>query len=101
MADVDRIDEWISHQAADQADDAVGGQHAGGRIFVARGLGAFDIVHRLDEIVDAERDGGDQDYAEEFEAGEHLAERRKGYGEAEARKGVADALGAQTTEPEA
>ena len=101
MADIDRVDEGVAHQAADQADDAVGGQHPGGRIFVAGGLGAFDIVHRLDQIVDAERDRRHQDDAEEFEAGEYLADRRDRHREAEAREGVADALDAQPAEPEA
>ena len=94
MADIDRVDERISHQAADQADDAVGRQHAGGRIFVARGLGAFDVVHGLDQIVDAERDSRHQNDAEEFEAREHLTERRDRHREAETRKRVADALDA-------
>src|ERR1043166_7649313 len=58
MADIDRIDERIAHQAADQADHAVGGEHARGRVFVARGLGAFDVIHGLDQIVDAERNRG-------------------------------------------
>jgi len=76
MADIDRVDEGIAHQAADQADDAVGGQHARGRIFVARRFRALDIVHCLDEIIDAEGNGGDEDHAEEFEAGEHVVRRR-------------------------
>ena len=100
MADIDRVDEGIAHQAADQADDAVGGQHARGRIFVAGGRGAFDVVHRLDEIVDAERDRGDQDDAEELEAREHLADRRQRHREAEIREGVADALDAHAAESE-
>ena len=101
MADIDRVDEGVAHQAADQADDAVGGQDPRGRIFVAGGFRAFDVVHRLDQIVDAERDRGDQDDAEEFEAGEHLADRGDRYREAEAGKGVADALDAQSAEIEA
>ena len=56
MADIDGVDEGIAHQAADQADDAVGGQHARGRVFVAGRFRAFDIVHGLDEVIDAERD---------------------------------------------
>jgi hypothetical protein len=56
VADVDRIDEGIAHQAADEADRAVGGQHARRRITVAGRGRALDVVHRLDEVVDAERD---------------------------------------------
>ncbi len=52
-------------QAADQADDAVGGQHAGGGVVVAGGGGADDVVHRFDQIIDAERNGGDEDGLEE------------------------------------
>ncbi len=100
MADIDRVDEGVAHQAADQADDAVGGQNARGRIGVAGGLGAFDVIHRLDQIVDAERDSGDQDDAEEFEARKYLIDRRYRHREAKAREGVADALDAQATEPE-
>lgn len=67
MADIDGVDEGIAHQAANQADDPVGGEHARGRIFVAGGLRALDIVHGLDEIIDAERNGGNQNDPEEFE----------------------------------
>ena len=74
MADVDRVDEGVAHQAADQADHAVGGEHLRGGERVAGGFRALDVVHRLDEVVDAERDGGDQDDAEELEAGEHLVD---------------------------
>ena len=77
MADVDGVDERVAHQAADQADHAVGGQHARGREAVARDRRALDVVHRLDQVVDAERDRGDQDDAEELEAREHVAERRE------------------------
>ena len=41
MADIDRVDERVAHQAADQADDAVGGQHARGRIGDRRRLPRF------------------------------------------------------------
>ena len=88
MADIDRVDERVAHQAADQADDAVGGEHPRGRIMIARGFRAFDIVHRLDQVVDAERDGGDQDDAEEFEAGEDMVDRRQRHGEAEIGEAV-------------
>jgi hypothetical protein len=76
VPDIDRVDERIAHQAADQADDAVGGQHARGRVGVACRLGALHVVHRLDQIVDAEWDRGDQDHAEKLEAGEHVIDRR-------------------------
>ncbi len=100
MADINRVDERIAHQAADQADDAVGGQHPRGRIFVARGLGAFDVVHGFDQIVDAERNRRHQDDAEEFEAREYLANCRNWNGETEARERVADALDAQAPKSE-
>jgi len=47
-----------------RADDAVGGQHTRGRVFIARGFRALDIVHGFNEIVDAERDRRHQDDAE-------------------------------------
>ncbi len=68
MADIDRVDERVAHQATDQADDAVGGQHARGGIVIARRFRALDIVHRLDQVVDAEGNGCHQDDAKEFEA---------------------------------
>ena len=72
MADIDRVDERVAHQAADQADHAVGGQHARRRIGIAGGFGALDVVHRLDQIVDAERYRRDQDDAEIFESREKM-----------------------------
>ena len=60
MSDVDGVDERIAHHAADQADDAVGGQHARGREAVAGDRGALDVVDRFDQIVDAERNRGDE-----------------------------------------
>ena len=83
MADIDRVDERVAHQAADQADDAVGGQHLRGRIVVARRFRALDVVHRLDEIVDTERDRGHEDDAEKLKAREHVADRRDRHREAE------------------
>ena len=77
MADIDGVDEGVAHQATDQADDAIGGQHPRGGIGVARHLGALDIVNRLDEVVDAEGDGGDQYDAEELEAAEDMVDRRQ------------------------
>ena len=94
MADIDGVDERVAQQAADQADDAVGGQHARGREGVAGRRGALDVVHRLDEVVDAERDRGDQDDAEELEAAEDVADGRQRDGEAEVRQRVADAADA-------
>ena len=85
MPDVDRVDVGVAHQAADQAHDAVGGENARRRILVAGGRGADDVVHRLDEIVDAEGDGGDEDGLEEgpVQPAEHQADGRMGNGEAE------------------
>src|SRR5208282_2306503 len=95
MADVDGVDERIAHEATDQADDPVGREHLGRGKRVARRRGALDVVHRLDEIVDAEGNRGDQDHAEELEAGKDVTDRRYGKREAEVRKGVADATDAQ------
>ena len=57
---------------------------------VAGGRGALDVVHGLDEVVDAERDRGDQDDAEELEAREHVTDGRDRDGEAEVGEGVAE-----------
>ena len=76
----------IAHQASDQAHDAVGGEDARGRIAVAGSRRAFHVVHRLDEIVDPERDRGDQDQSQEIEAGEHMTERRQRHREPEVGK---------------
>jgi len=97
MADIDGVDEGIAHQAADQADDTVGGQHTRCRVGIAGRFRAFHIVHGLDEVVDAERDGGDQDHAEILKPGEHVIECRKRYRESEVREGIADAFQAQPT----
>ena len=95
MADIDRVDEGIAEQAADQADDAVRGQHLRGGKRIARRRGALDVVHRLDEIVDAEGNRGDQDDAEELEAGKDVADRRQRNRKAEMGYGVADRAEAQ------
>ena len=91
MADIDGVDEGVAHQAADQADDAVGGQHRVVGKRVAGRRGALDIVHRLDEVVDAERDGGDQDDADELEAAKDVIDRRHRDREAEMRESGAAA----------
>src|SRR6204780_4119769 len=95
MADIDGVDEGIAEQTADQADHAVGRQHLGGRKRVAGRRGALDIVHRLDEIVDAERNRGDQYDSDELEARKDVVHGRYGEREAEVRKSVADAAYAQ------
>jgi hypothetical protein len=56
--------------------DAVGGQHARGRIGIARRFRAFHVIHGFDQVVDAEGDGGDKDDAEILEAVEDMADRR-------------------------
>jgi hypothetical protein len=84
VADIDGVDVGIAHQAADQADDAVGGQDAGGRIGIARRFRALHIVHRFDEIVDAERYCRHQDDAEIFETGKHHVGGGQRHREAEA-----------------
>ena len=64
MADINRIDIRVAHQAADQADNAIGGEHARGGVAIARDGSADDVVHRFDQIVNAERNRGDQNHAE-------------------------------------
>ena len=85
MADVDGVDERVAHQAADQADHAVSGEHLRGRVGVAGGLRALHVVHGLDQVVDAEGNGRHQDDAEELEAGEHLVVGGQRQREAEVR----------------
>ena len=50
---------------------------------LARRGGALDVVHRLDEVIDAEGNRGDQDHAEELEAGKDVTHGR--YGKREAK----------------
>src|SRR5208283_2967095 len=95
MADIDRVDERIAHQATDQADDTISGEHARRRIGITGGLRALDIVHGFDEVVDAERYRGHEDDAEILKAREDVINGGKRYREAEIRKRVADALQAQ------
>ena len=76
MADIDGVDERVAHQRADAAEHAVGGQHARRWISVAGGFGAFHVVHGLDQIIDAEGNGGDQNGADELEAAEGVPARR-------------------------
>ena len=69
--------------------DAVGQQDLAQAVVVAAGRGAFDVVHALGEIVDAERHGGDQqrpDIAERL--GE--VERRIGQMQAELAERAGD-----------
>ena len=101
MADIDRVDEGIAHQAADQADDAVRGQHLRGREVVAGGFRALHVVHGFDQIVDAERNRGDEDDAEEFETREHVAECRYRHREAEMSERAGHLLEAHAAEIEA
>jgi hypothetical protein len=77
----------VAHHAADQADGAVGREDAGGRIGIPGDLGTLDIVHGLHEIVDAERDRGHQDHAEELEPAEDVAEGRQGNRETDSLDG--------------
>ena len=88
MADIDGVDVRIAHQAADEADHAVGREHARGRVFVAGRGGAHDVVHRFDEIVDAEGNRGDEDDAQggPIQPAEDEAEDRARHGEAEGRE---------------
>ena len=57
--------------------------------------GALDVVHRLDEIVDAERNRGDQDDAEVLEAAEHVPDFRHRQREAEGRERIHQRVDAQ------
>jgi hypothetical protein len=101
MTDIDRVDERVSHQAADEADDTVGGEHAGGRIGVTGRLGALHVVHGLDQVVNPERDRSHEDHAKEFEAGGHVADGRDRHREAEIRERATQALQAQSAVAEA
>ena len=67
MANIDRVDERIAEEATDQAYDTVGRQHLGRWKRVASRRGALDVVHRLDEIIDAERNRRDQYDSDELE----------------------------------
>ena len=86
MADVDGVDEGVAHETADQADDAVGREDAGGRKRISGGGGALDVVQSLDQIVDAERNGRHEDDPEIFEPGEGMGDRRQRNREAEMEK---------------
>src|SRR3984957_4602230 len=101
MADIDGVDERVAEQAADEADDAGGSQHLRRRKRIAGGRRALDIVHRFDEIVDAEGNRGDQDDAEEFEAREHMVDRRQRNRKAEMRNRVAENAKAEAAITEA
>src|SRR5438270_189354 len=90
MADIDGVDEGVAEEAADQADDAVGGQHLGGRKGIPGRRRALDIVHGLDEVIDAEGNRRNQDDPEELESREDVVDGRKRDREAEMRDGVAD-----------
>ena len=54
--------------------------------------GAFDIVERLDQVVDAEGNRRDQNHTEKFEAGEHVAQSRNRHAEAEVGDGIGKAF---------
>src|ERR1700724_2300057 len=86
VSDRDGVDERIAHQTADQAHNAVSGEHAGGWISVPRRFRALDVVHGLDEVVDAEWDRGHKNYAEKLEAGEHMVDSGDRHREAEIQK---------------
>ena len=98
MADVNGVDERIAHQTADQADHTVGGQDAGRGEAVARDGRALDVVHRLDEVVDTERNRGDENDAKEFKSREHHAERGQRQRESEIRHGCLDVRNAHAAE---
>ena len=96
MADVDRVDEWVAHQTADQAHDTVGGEHAGRGVGVARCLRALHVVHGLDQVVDAEWNGGHENDAEKLEPGEHMIDSGNRYREAEVRERALQLLQTQS-----
>ena len=91
----------IAHHRPDQADDAVGGQHACGRKTVAGHRGALHVVDRLDQVVDAEGNRRHQNDAEELEAGKHVAERRDRHVEAEIGDRIRQTLERHVAEVEA
>ena len=66
MADIDGVDEGIADQTADEADDPVRRQNPRGWKVIARGRRALNVVERFDEIIDAERNRGDENDAEDI-----------------------------------
>src|SRR6185436_18057754 len=56
VANVNSKDERVPHQAADQADETVSGQHARSGEAVSSSCRAFDVVDRFHQIVYAEWD---------------------------------------------
>ena len=80
MADIDRRRERAAEERADDGADAVGEQDVAQIVAVARRRRAFDVVHALGEIVDAERNGGDQQRRDIGEAGEHVGARQSADG---------------------
>jgi hypothetical protein len=82
----------IAHETTDQADHAVGRQHARSRIAVARDGRAFHIIERLDQIVDAEWNRGHEDHAEKLKTGEHVIDCRQRHRETERRERLPELL---------
>ena len=101
MADIDGVDEGIAEQTTNEADHAVRRQHLRRRERIARRRRALDVIHRFDEIVDAERNRRDEDHAQIFETGEHVADGGQRNRKAEMRQGVADRAAGKTAVAEA
>jgi len=59
------------------------------RLTTPSAVSAFDVIHGLDEVVDAERNCGDENDAEEFEAGEDVTNGWQRHRETEIGKGIA------------
>src|ERR1700678_11124 len=90
MPNINSVDERISHQTADQADYAVSRQNPGRRKAIACHGGTFDVIHRLNQIVDSERDGGDQNHAEKLEPGKNMVCGRDRHRETKISDGLPD-----------
>src|SRR5580658_5583723 len=78
MTNVDRVNEGISHQATDQAHHAISGQNSSSGKTIAGHGGTLDVIHGLNQIVDAERNRRHQDHPKKLKTGEHMAYRRDG-----------------------
>src|SRR6185437_7406822 len=73
MADIDRGRERTAEDRADDGADAVGQQDVAQAVIVTRRRGALDVVHALGKVIDAERNGGDEQGPYVGEALEHVA----------------------------
>jgi hypothetical protein len=68
MTYINRIDERVTHKAANQAHDAVRRQNSRRRKAVAGNRCALDVVHRFDKVVNSEWYRRDQNNPQKLEA---------------------------------